>query len=828
MIKKIFRSLRVRIFVILFATGLISCLVMQYAILANYERRAVDLKTTEVQTQLRILANHLITDNFLQDPSSQVIISELNLLTNLYDGRVLVIGDNLQIIADTYNQRVGRTIISEDIVRCLRRGNEGAVSVYDPDAGYIEIATPIIETRSLREGESVSARSSGEDVVRGVMLTSVSTASIQTTLETLRNRAYRIEIIVILIIFFFALIAANGLLRPFDRITKAISEVKAGYSDEPISVPDYLETEHIVNAFNQLQSRMKVLDDSRSEFVSNVSHELKTPITSMKVLADTLLSQGDGVPVEVYRDFMTDISGEIDREDKIINDLLALVKLDKKTPSMNITNVNVNEMVEIILKRLRPIARTRNIELTLESKRDISAHIDEVKVSLALMNIMENAIKYNKDGGFVRVVLDADHQEFFVTVSDSGIGIPEESIEHIYERFYRVDKSRSREIGGTGLGLAVARTAVLQHRGTIEVESTEGEGTTFTVRLPLNYVAPETADKPERGRRRLFMPDLGEYRKIGKKGTALMTLFALAGSSVMLAGCTSAGGGVQSTDPDAFLLYHVNYDETGILSEPYTPASDPEDTEAMVEELLQVLANEEHRIAYRAPMTGDIRLLSHTLQEGVLTLNFDIRYHDMDPVTEILDRAAVVRTMTGIEGVETIIYQVDGTVLTDRSGTPIMSMNADTFIYNAGREINAFDKVRLTLYYTDETGKRLVPVYRTVIYNSNISIERLALEQLIMGPSTEGVYPTINPETKVTNITLRDRVCYVDLDEKFMTEPYGVTPEVAIYSLINTLAEMTEVSKVQISVNGDSSRRFMDQIPLSGQFERNLELLQTP
>ena len=232
---------------------------------------------------------------------------------------------------------------------------------------------------------------------------------------------------------------------------------------------------------------MKVLDDSRQEFVSNVSHELKTPLTSMKVLADSLLAQED-VPVELYQEFMGDITEEIERENKIINDLLSLVKMDKTASDLNVKPENINELVERILKRVRPIAAVRNIEVVFESFRPVTAEVDEVKLSLAISNLVENAIKYNKEDGWVHVSLNADHKYFYVKVADSGIGIPEESIEHIFERFYRVDKSHSREIGGTGLGLAIARNAIVMHRGAVKVYSEEGTGTTFTVRVPLNYI----------------------------------------------------------------------------------------------------------------------------------------------------------------------------------------------------------------------------------------------------------------------------------------------------------------------------------------------------
>jgi Signal transduction histidine kinase len=162
--------------------------------------------------------------------------------------------------------------------------------------------------------------------------------------------------------------------------------------------------------------------------------------------------------------------------------------MDKKSLDLNIKSVDVNELIELILKRLRPIAQKQNIELVVESFRPVTAELDEVKITLALSNLVENAIKYNKEDGWVHVSLNADHKYFYVKVADSGIGIPEKFLEHIFERFYRVDKSHSSEIGGTGLGLAIARNAILMHRGAIKVYSKEEEGTTFTVRVPLSYV----------------------------------------------------------------------------------------------------------------------------------------------------------------------------------------------------------------------------------------------------------------------------------------------------------------------------------------------------
>ena len=475
------RSLKTRIFLILLIVGLIPCIIMRYAIVQNYEQRAVNVRISDVTTQLRILANHLITYHYLQDPSSEVINAELNQLSSLYDGRVMIINSDLRIVKDTYGISENKTMISEEVVRCIK--GESA-NKYDRDNGYIEMTIPITEIVSLDVGDGGSEN---VEQVQGVMLVSASTDNIMATMNILSRQALIIEIIVILAIIIVSILAVKVLIKPFEKITLALDKAQEGYTNDPISVKDCVETEHIGDAFNRVLGRMKVLDDSRQEFVSNVSHELKTPITSMKVLADSLISQKD-VPIEVYQEFMEDIAKEIEREDEIITDLLSLVKMDRTVADLNITEVDINVLVELIMRRLRPIAQKRDVELVYESVRPVTADVDEVKITLVISNLVENAIKYNKEHGWVKVTLDADHQFFTIEVADSGIGIPEESLDQIYERFYRVDKSRSREIGGTGLGLAITKNAILMHRGSIKAESTEGEGTTFTVKIPLTYI----------------------------------------------------------------------------------------------------------------------------------------------------------------------------------------------------------------------------------------------------------------------------------------------------------------------------------------------------
>ena len=468
---KIFKNMRFRFILFAMLAGFLPCVAALFGIAKFYESRAVELRTAEIQNQCTILCNQLNNYGYLSDTSSEVINTSLTQLTNIYNGRVMVIDEELRVIKDTYSLDEGKTDVSENVVRCMKGER---TNFYDRTNHYIEVTSPIVE--------------SGGDKVLGVMLASVSTDNIETTKQVLYTHGGVIIGIAMILLAMFSVFLADRMVRPIHKITGAIENVTEGYSDDVLHVDTFTETRQLSEAFNKMLGRLKILDESREEFVSNVSHELKTPMTSMKVLADSLLEQ-DNVPVEMYQEFMQDIAKEIDRENQIITDLLSLVKMDRSGQTMNIQTMNINDLLEQILKRLKPIAEKKNVEMVMESFRPVNAEIDETKFTLAVSNLVENAIKYNRENGWVHVSLNADHKYFYVKVEDSGIGIPEQDQAHIFERFYRVDKSHSREIGGTGLGLAIARNAVLVHRGSIKVYSNEGEGTTFTVRIPLIYVA---------------------------------------------------------------------------------------------------------------------------------------------------------------------------------------------------------------------------------------------------------------------------------------------------------------------------------------------------
>lgn len=465
-IQKYGKSLQFRIFVIFLLVGLLPIWILKYGILSGFENQSVRQRRDLLRSQCESIAGQILETGYLTGSPSEAVDMELSQLAALYDGRIVIVNSAYRVTRDTYGLDEGKYIVSEEVLACFNGTDTAAI---DRNGRFIEITVPVEEASGA---------------VAGVMIITTPTTDIMENKAALGRQVFVIQILLACAILAVAFYASRILVKPFGKVTQSLDE--EGFLEEDISIPDYTETQLLSEAYNRMRARMKAQDDSRQEFVSNVSHELKTPITSMKVLADSLNAQED-VPVELYKEFMTDIAEEIDRENKIINDLLSLVKMDKKASDVNIKETNINDLLDLIIKRIRPIAAKRNIELVMENYKPVIAQVDETKLTLAISNLVENGVKYNHEDGWVHVSVNADHKYFYVRVEDSGIGIPEEAQDHIFERFYRVDKSHSREIGGTGLGLAITRSAVLMHRGAIKVYSKEGEGTTFTVRIPLQY-----------------------------------------------------------------------------------------------------------------------------------------------------------------------------------------------------------------------------------------------------------------------------------------------------------------------------------------------------
>lgn len=467
--------MKLQLLAVVIFIGVIPMFIISFMIITCYEKQGINQKVEEMRYQGNKVADLILENNYYEESGSEEakeLEDTITKMARIYKGRIIIIDHNLKIRKDTNGFGFGKTVVSPEVVSCMK-GNENSYRLGKKEE-FIEVLVPVFSEES-------------QEII-GAVVMNASMETIHLLKDKMGQRTTAFISVLSVLVIIFAFFYCRRVTNPLKRITGSIDRVAEGYLDEILSIKGYTEIESIADSFNKMLAKLQTVENSRQEFVSNVSHELKTPITSIKVLADSLLQQEE-LPVELYREFLEDINDEIERENKIITDLLSLVKLDKTAGELNIETVNINELLEQILKRLRPIASERNIELIFESYRTVTAEIDEVKLSLAVSNLIENAIKYNFDDGWVRVSLNADHKFFYIKVMDSGVGIPDDEQDNIFERFYRVDKARSRETGGTGLGLSITRNAILMHRGAIKVYSKEKEGTTFTVRIPLAYVA---------------------------------------------------------------------------------------------------------------------------------------------------------------------------------------------------------------------------------------------------------------------------------------------------------------------------------------------------
>ena len=467
-----FHSLGFKTAIIILLIGITPFLVCVPISLGAYKSVSIHTDATNLMAQAAQYNSQIVTSGYILGEENTLLDTELKSVADSYNGRILLVNSALKVVKDSYSVDIGKTVIWENIIRSMKGDS---LYYFDENTKYLIVSVPL-------------SNSNGEIV--GTLVINKSMEYIDQNMDIFISYILIGSVIVITISIIVAVFAAIHFSRPMKKMTNSLDAIIREYSNELPDSKSFLELEQISGKFNEVIKKLQAIDQSRQEFVSNVSHELKTPLTSMKVLADSLNGSED-VPIEMYKEFMVDIGDEIDRETKIINDLLSLVRMDKSGAQLNVSAVNINELIEHILKRLKPIAEKAGIEVVFESFRPVVAEVDEVKFTLVVTNLVENAIKYNDEGGWVHISLNSDHQFFYIKVEDNGLGIPEDSVDHIFDRFYRADKSHSREIGGTGLGLAITKSAIAMHNGEVKVRSKLGEGSTFDVRIPLNYIEKE-------------------------------------------------------------------------------------------------------------------------------------------------------------------------------------------------------------------------------------------------------------------------------------------------------------------------------------------------
>ena len=468
---KWFHSLRWQLFILIFLISYIPLMFYSSILLERMETYYLSQTETTWLTQANMIATQIKEENYLVDSSNASLFKSLiNTKSTDTNCRVMVVDASGFVVMDSSNADMGKTLMNNAVLGAL---SNSSTTERSEEYMSLTVAVPVMD----KEKKSV--------VGAVVMIPSLDGAF--APIEDLQDQVSILTLLIALISGLLSFITSSFITKPLKTLMRFVQKITNGQLDQQVDVVGNGEIAELGNAFNHMTKQLQRVEQSRQEFVSNVSHELKTPLSSIKVLTESLMFQED-VPVELYKEFFEDINSEVDRLNSIISDLLTLVRLDQREVPLNIMQINLGDLIQNILKRLAPLAKKKNINLVYESHREIIAEIDEVKLSLAITNLIENAIKYTPEGGNVNVILQGDLQDAIITVEDSGIGIAKEEQSKIFERFYRTDKTRNRETGGTGLGLAITYKTVVMHNGSIGVESEEGKGSTFSVQIPLRHV----------------------------------------------------------------------------------------------------------------------------------------------------------------------------------------------------------------------------------------------------------------------------------------------------------------------------------------------------
>ena len=414
---------------------------------------------------------------FLRDASASQLEDSAASAAAEMGGRVLVLDADGKVQCDSFGLLNGTRLQLPEALSVLTGNQATAYGIhqYDADEGLLS---------SGAYAACCAARMNCDGSMLGVLLYISPVDEMMDSLNSVVRQMLTVFVAVAALAVLASLLLSSLLTRPVTDLTGVIQRMGKGDLSVRAPVRGSGEMRELANSYNHMAEQLESLDKSRNQFVSNASHELKTPLTTMKICLESLIYQPD-MPEELRTEFMQDINHEIDRLTGIVTDLLTLTRMDNKADKLTLASCDLGVLTKETVRALLPIAQKRGQTLTCECDSAVIGIVDRAKLNQVIYNLTENALKYTPDGGRIAVVLRRRGGNAVWQVTDNGVGIPQEDIAHIFDRFYRVDKARSRETGGTGLGLSIVHQLVLMHGGEISVESVHGSGSTFTVTIPL-------------------------------------------------------------------------------------------------------------------------------------------------------------------------------------------------------------------------------------------------------------------------------------------------------------------------------------------------------
>ncbi len=421
-------------------------------------------KETTLKSTVSVLTTALTG---LSELNEENVAAALTVAEEVGVSRILVTDAAGRVLYDTRetDSALGRYAFYTEIVQALR-GNDVFRVAFDEGAFQSRCASPVI----YRNQTIGTVYAYEYDIEQATLL------------HNLQSTLLRISGGVLVSVVLLSLLLSSVLTRRFGLLAAAIRQMREGDYSRRAAVGGHDEIADIAGEFNSLADRLQTTEEVRRRFVADASHELKTPLAGIRLLSDSIL-QTENMDRETVREFVGDIEQESERLTRITEDLLRLTRLDSGAAEAA-EPVAVAPVVRRAVHMLDLVAEERGVALSCEIEREGTVMANADEAHQIIYNLAENGIKYNRSGGFVRIRLGGDDESVILTVEDNGIGIPPEDLPRIFDRFYRVDKMRSRAYGGTGLGLAIVSDTVRRRGGSVEAAARPGGGSVFTVRLP--------------------------------------------------------------------------------------------------------------------------------------------------------------------------------------------------------------------------------------------------------------------------------------------------------------------------------------------------------
>lgn len=444
--------------------------IFSISILNNY--KATQIKNTQIR--LFQTAN-IVADTYKQNMDN-IIFSRM-ILKNYAEqanARILILDTNKKVIMDSYYNYIDQTIDNKEIRNSLTGASSSSIYTLQ-DREILQIAVPI----TLNTGEDTR--------IIGAVLISSDLEPINRSVNSLRDHISKIAILVLLISLALTVIATNNVTSSLRELTLAVEKISSGNLGYQIEKKSKDEIGNLIETFNNMSQTLKNIEKNRKNFINSISHELKTPLTSIKVLIESL-SMGNH-PIDTYKEYLEDIYGETERMERLVNYLMKSIKLEDSV--LNLKEENLGTLLMDIVNLIKPYADKNKVSIIVTHADDIIVKCDKDKIKEVIFNLIDNAIKYrdeNKKSNYVKVSLKKDIGKGIITVEDNGIGINKENLQDIFKSGFRVlDGTLSNEnmAKGFGIGLAIAKSFIDKHGWNISVDSTLGKGTTFTIDIPI-------------------------------------------------------------------------------------------------------------------------------------------------------------------------------------------------------------------------------------------------------------------------------------------------------------------------------------------------------